>query len=90
MKLVFAHDHKLRKINGDYYTLGGLRDSITDRYMEYFDHLTIFCRAIEKQSYDTQLFKLQNPAVTVKPVSDGSLILSETSKKMMESEIKVA
>lgn len=90
MKLVFAHDHKLRKINDKYYTVGGLRDSITDRYMEFFDELTIFCRAIDKQPFDTQLFEIKNPNITVKPVSNGSLILSKNSKKIMENEIKNA
>lgn len=90
MKLVFAHDHKLRKIDGKYYTVGGLRDSITKRYMEFFDKMVIFCRAIEKQPYDTQLFELKNPAITVKPVSDGTLILSRSAKKLMENEIKNA
>lgn len=90
MKLVFAHDHKLRLIDGKYYTVGGLRDSITDRYMEYFDSLTIFCRAIEKQPYDTQLFELKNPKITVKPVSNGSLMISKKALKMMEDEIKNA
>lgn len=90
MKLVFAHDHKLRLIDGKYYTVGGLRDSITDRYMEYFDSLTIFCRAIEKQPYDTQLFELKNPKITVKPVSNGSLMISKKALKMMEDEIENA
>lgn len=90
MKLVFAHDHKLRLIDGKYYTVGGLRDSITNRYMEYFDSLTIFCRAIEKQPYDTQLFELKNPKITVKPVSNGSLILSQKALRVMENEIKNA
>lgn len=90
MKLVFAHDHKLRLINGKYYTVGGLRDSITDRYMEYFDSLTIFCRAIEKQPYDTQLFELKNPHINVKPVSNGSLILSKDVLNTMEEEIKIS
>jgi glycosyltransferase involved in cell wall biosynthesis len=88
MKLVFAHDHKLRYIDGKYYTLGGLSDSITGRYMQFFDELTIFCRAIPKQSFDTNLFELKNPAVTVKPVSSGSLVLSKEAKQMMEEEIK--
>lgn len=90
MKLVFAHDHKLRNIDGKYYTTGGLRDSITDRYMEFFDELTIFCRAIEKQPYDTQLFELRNPAIIVRPVSNGSLILSKEAKQMMRDEIRDA
>lgn len=90
MKLVFAHDHKLRYIDGKYYTLGGLSDVITGRYMAFFDTLTIFCRAIPKQEFDTRLFELKNPAVTVKPVSDGSLILTRKAKCMMEEEIKEA
>lgn len=90
MKLVFAHDHKLRYIDGKYYTTGGLSDSITGRYMKFFDSLTIFCRAIDKQEYDTQLFEIKNPAITVKPVSNGPLILSSKAKKMMEEEIKNA
>lgn len=90
MKLVFAHDHKLRYIDGKYYTTGGLSDSITGRYMQYFDHLTIFCRAIKKQPYDTGLFEIKNPDITVKPVSDGSLLLSSEAKKTMRDEIKAA
>ena len=90
MELVFAHDHKLRKINGKYYTVGGLRDSITERYLEFFDKITIFCRAIEKQPYDTQLFELKNSSIQIKPVSNGSLLLSKYAKKMMENEIKNA
>lgn len=90
MKLVFAHDHKLRKIDGKYYTVGGLRDSITNRYMEFFDELTIFCRAIEKQQLDSQLFKIENPNIKVKPVSDGTLLLSRDVLEMMEDEIKNA
>ena len=87
MKLVFAHDHKLRLIDGKYYTVGGLRDSITDRYMEYFDSLTIFCRAIEKQPYDTQLFELRNPEITVKPVSNGSLMISKKALKITKFKV---
>lgn len=90
MKLIFAHDHKLRNINNEFYTLGGLRDSITDRYMKYFDSLTIFCRAVEKQPYDTKLFKLCNPKITVKPVSRQSLILKKNILVQMEEEIKNA
>lgn len=87
MKLVFAHDHKLRLINGKYYTTGGLSDSITGRYLQFFDSLTIFCRAIPKQNYDTNLFEIRDSRISVKPVSSGSLILSASAKKMMEEEI---
>lgn len=90
MKLVFAHDHKLRMIDGKYYTLGGLSDFITERYTTLFDKVTIICRVIEKQDFDTQLFELKNPHVSVKAVSNGSLIISKDAKKMIEEEIKAA
>lgn len=90
MKLVFAHDHKLRKINNKFYTTGGLSDNITSHYTKYFNELTIFCRVIDKQPYDTNLFEIRNPSVIVKAVSHGPLILSSNAKKMMEKEIKEA
>jgi glycosyltransferase involved in cell wall biosynthesis len=90
MKLIFAHDHKLRKIGEKYYTLGGLADFVTERYTALFDELTIICRVIEKQDFDTQLFELNNPHITVKAASNGSLILSRDSKFMIEEEIKSA
>lgn len=90
MKLVFAHDHKLRKVEEKYYTVGGLRDSITDRYFMYFDELTILCRVIDKQSFDTQLFEISNPKITVKMMSDGPLILNKDAKQIMEDEIRTA
>lgn len=90
MKLVFAHDHKLRKIGEKYFTVGGLRDSITNRYMEFFDNLIIFCRAIEKQPYDTQLFEITDTKIAIKPVSDGALLLPKNILRMMEEEIKNA
>lgn len=88
MKLVFAHDHKLRQIEEKYYTVGGLSDFITKRYTDLFDELTIICRVIQKQQFDTQLFEIKNPAVRVKPASNGSLILSKEAKKMIEEEIR--
>lgn len=88
MKLVFAHDHKLRKIGNNYYTTGGLSDKITGRYLKYFDELTIFCRVIKKQSYDTNLFKIKNPNIKIKAISYSSLFFSKRKNKMMEEEVK--
>ncbi|MGJ4063917.1 glycosyltransferase family 4 protein [Limosilactobacillus mucosae] len=88
MKLVFAHDHKLRRIGDEYYTTGGLSDSITGRYLAFFDSLTIFCRVIKKQTYDNKLFKIKNKSITIKPVSEnGSLMISKEIAKEMEDEI---
>lgn len=88
MKLVFAHDHKLRMIDGKYYTLGGLADSVTQRYTELFSEMTIICRVIEKQAFDTRLFEVSNPKVSVKAASSGSLMISKSAKEMIENEVR--
>ncbi|WP_125605042.1 glycosyltransferase [Lapidilactobacillus bayanensis] len=91
MKLVFAHDHKLRNINGRYYTTGGLSNEIISKYLDFFDSVTIFCRVIEKQDSDTSLSELTNSRVTIKPTSfDGSLIPKSSILKQMEHEISTA
>ena len=90
MKLVFAHDHKLRKINDEYYTGGGLSDSITNRSTDQFDELTIIRRVIEKQEFDTQLFKISNQKISIKAASSGSIIPNRQAINMIENEIKDA
>ena len=81
MNVVFAHDHKLRCINGEFYTLGGLSDSITKRYTGWFGNVTIICRAIPKQNFDKTLLKLNNEKLKISPVRSSSLILSKEDRE---------
>lgn len=88
MNIIFAHDHKLRYIDGSYYTLGGLSDIVTNRYTKLFGKVTIICRAIGKQKFDNKLFKITNPQVKVSPVFGNSLLISSKDKKRIKEEVK--
>ncbi len=81
MNVVFAHDHKLRSINGAFYTLGGLSDSITKRYTGWFDNVTLICRAIPQQKFDKTLLRLNNEDLTISPIFSSSLIFSNEDKE---------
>lgn len=88
MKVFFAHDHKLREKENKYFTVGGLRDSLTERYTQFCDELVICCRAVPEQKFDTKLFEIKNNKVRVLAISSGSLILSSKALRIMEEEIK--
>lgn len=91
MHLVFAHDHKLRKIGDKYYTTGGLSDEILGKYLNFFDDVTVICRVIKKNSFDSNLSELADSREHIVPYSlNGSLMPSKRSLKKIEEEIKRA
>lgn len=90
MNIIFAHDHKLRYINGNYYTLGGLSDSVTSRYTSLFGEVTIICRAIERQLFDKNIFEIQNPNVHIEAIHSSSLIISDEDKERIKRLVKGA
>lgn len=91
MHLVFAHDHKLRKIGDKYYTTGGLSDEILGKYLNFFDDVTVICRVIKKNSFDSNLSELEDGREHIVPYSlNGSLMPSKNSLKKIEEEIKRA
>lgn len=87
MNILFAHDHKLRFIDGKYYTQGGLADNVTKRYTDWFGHMTLLCRAISKQSYDKNLFEITNPNVYVKALHSNRLFFKLEDKKHIEQAV---
>lgn len=42
MKLVFAHDHKLRFHEGRYFTTGGLSNEVLGKYLDFLIPLQCF------------------------------------------------
>lgn len=84
MNVLFAHDHKLRYIDGKYYTLGGLANKVTQRYTDWFGCMILLCRAIPKQKYDKQVFEIQTPNVRVKALHSDKLLFSSENRKHIE------
>ena len=48
MSLLFAHDHKFRKIDNDYYSTGGLNNDVLSQYVNMFGSVTVIARVVEE------------------------------------------
>ena len=88
MNIIFAHDHKLRFIDGEYYTLGGLADNVTERYTKLFGNLILICRAIPKQSYDKKMFRLTNESIEINAIHTGAIHFSKQQKKQVRELVR--
>ncbi|WEV69112.1 glycosyltransferase [Bifidobacterium sp. ESL0775] len=88
MKLVFAHDHKLRFHEGRYFTTGGLSNEVLGKYLDFFDTVTVFCRSVPMQKADHNLSEITEKRITIRPVSrNGSLKPSSAMLSEMEQTI---
>lgn len=65
MNILFVHDHKFRKINGDIYSTGGLSDEVLSRYTSYAASLTVIARIIEETSSADRWTKITDPKVSI-------------------------
>lgn len=65
MSLLFAHDHKFRKIDGDYYSTGGLSDEVLSRYVNIYGEITVVARVIFEKKIGERYSKISNPKVRI-------------------------
>lgn len=83
MKLLFAHDHKFRMIQGKIYSTGGLSDDALIRYTKTFGKITVLSRIIKEENTQKKYSEITNKDVTVK---DGFAL----SRKQLIEEVKKA
>lgn len=83
MNIVFAHDHKFREYEEEFYSTGGLSDSVLSRYVEIFGNVTVVARIIKKQQGDRNLSKIINKNVRI--INSG---WKGKKKLILEKEIK--
>lgn len=86
MKLLFVHDHRLKKFDGDFYTTGGFSDSVTKRYTDVFDEMTLLCRATENSDV-SGYEKIENKKVSVCPIYENKLIPKRKLLKILNQEV---
>lgn len=65
MKVVFVHDHKFRRINGQLYSPGGLSNEVLSRYVKYFGIVTVVGRIINEKQAQSNYSLISNPCVTI-------------------------
>ena len=65
MKVVFVHDHKFRRINGQIYSPGGLSNEVLSRYVHFFDMVTVIGRIIDEKQTKSNYSLISNPCVNI-------------------------
>lgn len=65
MKALFSHSIRIRKINGEFYSGGGLSADVISRYVQYFGHVTLAVRIIESDEKPEKLSRVSIENVEV-------------------------
>ncbi|MGX5631085.1 glycosyltransferase [Bacillus thuringiensis] len=75
-RLVFVHDHKVKKIHNNYYSSGGLGQNVLNRYLKYFDTITLLvrCEEVHDESIINRLKLVNNEKINVVEIPDYNKI----------------
>lgn len=65
MSLLFVHGTKFRRVNGEYYSLGGLQDDVLKRYLDLFGSMTAVVRIIDEAQTQKNYKKITVPNITI-------------------------
>ena len=87
MNVLFVHDHRLRKVDNDFYTTGGFSDSVTGRYTCVFEKMILMCRASQNKNI-SGCSKITNTGVEICPIYENKLIPKRKLMKQIEKEIE--
>lgn len=63
MKVLFVHDHKIRKVNDRYYSPGGLPQKVLMRYVNAFGPLTLLTRIYEEKEGKNTYSLIDHPDI---------------------------
>ena len=89
MRLLYAHDHKLRKKENEYYTTGGFSNEVTSRYTDVFENMTLLCRAINTDNIDGCSL-ISNPKVSIVPIFVNILLPYRQLIEKIKEEVSKA
>lgn len=65
MSIVFAHDHKFRRINGMIYSPGGLPNDVFSRYTKVFGEVTVIARVLEEEAENPKYSQITDEKVKI-------------------------
>ena len=74
MRLLFVHDHKFRRINNKFYSIGGLNDEALERYTKVFDDVDVYARIIDEDSNSNRFSEITNKKVNIYGSNEFSIL----------------
>ncbi|HDR7377663.1 MULTISPECIES: glycosyltransferase [Bacillus cereus group] len=92
-RLVFVHDHKVKKINNNYYSSGGLGQNVLNRYLKYFDSIILLvrCEEIYDESIICRLKLVNNEKIKVVEIPDYNKVSNLSAiNKIIEKHVSEA
>lgn len=88
MKVLFVHDHKIRKVKDSYYSPGGLPQNVLMRYVNEFGSLTLLARIYEEKEGKNTYSLIDNPEISFVNFRDKPL--STTRIQVQNSDFIIA
>lgn len=67
MKILFVHDHVMRKYNNDFFSTGGLSNEVFQRYLEKDDEIYVYTRVKNITDKENKLIQVNGNNVICKP-----------------------
>lgn len=64
-RALFVHDHKFRKIEGEFYSTGGLSDKTLIRYTSIYGKMNIIARVIDEKKTEKKYTQIRNENVRI-------------------------
>lgn len=89
MKLLYAHDHKLRYFENGFYTTGGFSDQVTNRYTSVFENMVLLCRAIKSDNIGG-CSRIGNANVDVCPLFCGKVLPTKANLRLIQTQVMAA
>lgn len=65
MNIAFVHDHLFRRVDGVYYSTGGLSNEVLTRYTSYCDNLVVIARIKDEDSVNGRWSRIDNTKVQI-------------------------
>ena len=67
MKILFVHDHVMRKYNNDFFSTGGLSNEVFQRFLEKDDEIYVYTRVKNITDKENKLIQVNGNNVICKP-----------------------
>ncbi|MEG0075824.1 MAG: hypothetical protein RR691_08085, partial [Eubacterium sp.] len=81
MRILFAHDHKFRKVDGKMYSIGGLSNDVLSRYVTLFGEVDVVSRCINEKEVENNYSLIQNPKIVFVEIKDKYTDIKDAVKK---------
>lgn len=89
MRVLFVHDHRLKKFTDKFYTTGGLSDTVTSRYTDVFEQMTLVCRYENVKSVNG-LEEIKNSRVNVEAININKVVPNSRVLSHLKKQVEVS